>query len=64
MCCCSGAGRGVEEDGMWTPQDGTADSSRNHKNWNSGAARSGRFITKYVSQYRPFHIGHPLLRQP
>ena len=41
------ASQAVEEDGMWKiEEDGTADSSKNHKNWNSGAARSGRFITK------------------
>ena len=41
------ASQAVEEDGMWKiEEDGTADSSKNHKNWTSGAARSGRFITK------------------
>jgi len=40
------AGQPVEEDGMWKLEDGTADSSKNHKNWNSGGPRSGRFITK------------------
>ena len=41
------AGQAVEEDGMWKMEDGlTADSSKNHKNWNSGATRSGRFITR------------------
>ena len=42
----SRAGQPVDEDGMWKLEDGTADSSKNHKNWNSGAAKSGRFITK------------------
>ena len=42
------ASQAVEEDGMWKIEEdgGTADSSKNHKNWSSGAARSGRFITK------------------
>ena len=43
---CRAAGQPVEEDGMWKLEDGTADSSKNHKNWNSGGPRSGRFITK------------------
>ena len=42
----SRAGQPVDEDGMWKLEDGTADSSKNHKNWNSGASKSGRFITK------------------
>eukprot|EP00090_Calanus_glacialis_P010320 TRINITY_DN18708_c0_g1_i1.p1 TRINITY_DN18708_c0_g1~~TRINITY_DN18708_c0_g1_i1.p1 ORF type:complete len:149 (-),score=48.82 TRINITY_DN18708_c0_g1_i1:969-1415(-) len=41
-----GAGQVVEEDGMWKSEDGTADSTKNHKNWNNGANRHGRFITK------------------
>ena len=42
----SRAGQPVDEDGMWKLEDGTADSSKNHKNCNSGASKSGRFITK------------------
>ena len=36
----------VDEDGTWKLEDGTADSSKNHKNWNSGGPKGGRFIAK------------------
>ena len=42
----SRAGQPVDEDGMWKLEDGTADSSKNHKNWNSGGPKGGRFIAK------------------
>ena len=53
------ASQAVEEDGMWKiEEDGTADSSKNHKNWTSGAARSGRFITKFVSLQNTLKLLH------
>ena len=45
------AGRAVEEDGMWRLEDGSADSSKNHKNWTSGGAKNARFISKFVELY-------------
>jgi len=50
------AGQPVDEDGMWKLEDGTADSSKNHKNWNSGASKSGRFITKLQGDDRENEI--------
>ena len=55
------AHQAVEEDGMWKLEEGgglTADSSKNHKNWTSGAARSGRFITKFVSLQNTLKLLH------
>ena len=42
----SRANQPVDEDGMWKLEDGTADSSKNHKNFNSGGPKGGRFVSK------------------
>ena len=42
----SRANQPVDEDGMWKLEDGTADSSKNHKNFNSGVPKGGRFVSK------------------
>jgi hypothetical protein len=38
----------VEEDAAWHGEDGTAESAKNHRLWDKGASRQGRFITKLV----------------
>lgn len=40
------ANQPVDEDGMWKLEEGTADSSKNHKNFNSGVPKGGRFVSK------------------
>jgi len=41
---------------MWKLEDGTADSSKNHKNFNSGVPKGGRFVSKLKGDDRENEI--------
>ena len=46
----------VEEDGMWrADEEGTADSAKNHRMWNEGVNKHGRFITKLTQDCQQPH---------